>query len=597
VTVDVLRDRASVAIGWACLGVLLGALLWTAWQGPDVFYHLALGRAVVESGSCQPADRLLLPQPAYRNVYWLFQVLLWEVWSVSGVEGVSLLFVALWLGVFVLWRRNATLQHYPTAGLPVALLVVLVMQQRFDPRPEVASYLLLVLQLGWLATWRPQMEAPGRILLLFALSEALWVNVHGYFVLGPAVVALRLAAAAAGREGRTALRRIALLLAVTLVATLASPFGLDAWRFVGTLARFLREMRGDVLEFGPPTGVFLGLWTVWLFWVLWAATVVAAWWLGVRRRLAPFPALLAGLGLALSAASIRNLPMLPLLSATLWRDALAELSKRGLARRFRVSVPVITGGVALLLAAWAVNGGFYASLRSEASFGVRLPPNAYPVHAARYLGQHGAEGRILNSAADGGFLELAFPELEVCMDSRYVEARPVRRFFAALTDPAAFRRLDAELRFDAVLLKVMDSGRLVVELLRDPGWELVWGDLHRALLVSRRSRLAARWPAEGLQLDLGDDLTRRVNGAAAIQWTAILIEARDRRRLVLALEQLGRAPRVPSFVIQYALQYGLHADDREVLALASGMAPRVIALAPENHQAVQQLLAAARARR
>jgi hypothetical protein len=586
----------TVAVGWSCLGVLLILLLWTSWQGPDVFYHLALGREVVESGTFQPADRLLLPQPDYRNVYWLFQVVLWGVWSAAGVMGVSALFVVLWLGVVGLWLRSATLHLHPVVGLPLAVAVVLVLQHRFDPRPEVVSYLLLAVQLGWLARWRPGREAPGRTFLMFALSEAVWVNVHGYFVLGPAVLALRLAAAVVGREGQTVLQRITLLLAVTLLATLASPFGLGAWRFVGTLARFLREMGDEVIEFGPPIGAFLGLWTVWLFWGLWMMTVAAGLWLGARRRLTPFPTLVAGLGLILSAASIRNLPLLPVLAALLWRDALAELSPQARSSSVRAAVPLAIGAASLLLAAWVVTGGFYASLRSEGSFGVRLPPHAYPVRAARYLAEHGAEGRILNSAADGGFLELHFPALEVCMDSRYVEAGPVRRYFAALTDPAAFRRLDAELGFDAVLLKVVDSGRLVVDLLGDPGWELVWGDLHRALLARRGDPLATRWPVEGLRLDLGDDLTRRVNGAAAIQWTAITIEARDREQLLIALDQLGRAPRVPSFVVQYALQYGLQTRDRQVLERAREMAPRLVALAPEHRRAVERLLAAAEGR-
>jgi hypothetical protein len=260
-------------------------------------------------------------------------------------------------------------------------------------------------------------------------------------------------------------------------------------------------------------------------------------------------------------------------------------------------VPLATGVGSLVLAAWVVSGGFHASLRSEGGFGARLPAHTYPVRAAAYLAEHGAGGRVLNSAADGGYLGLHFPELEICMDSRYVEADTVRRYFAALTDPAAFRRLDGQLRFDAVLLKVVDSGRLVVDLLRDPDWELAWGDLYRVLLVRRSGREAGRWPVEGIHLDRGNDLASRVSGAAAIQWTAILIEARDRDRLVVALEQIGNAPRVPSFVVQYALQYGLQHGDREVLDLARAMAPRMVALAPEHRQAVERLLAAADGRR
>jgi len=522
--------------------------------------------------------------------------------SAAGVAGVSFAFLLLWLALFAVWVRTTELHRHPVIGLPLALAVVLVLQQRFDPRPEVVSYLLLMVQVGWLATRPADRSAGAAGAALFVLTEALWVNVHGFFVLGPMVVVARLVAAITGREGRPAVRRLVVLLAVTMAATLASPFGVGAWRFVLVLAGFLREMRGEIAEFGPPTGLFLSLWTVRLFWVVWAATVVAGLWLGVRRRLSMFPALLAALGLGLGASSVRNLPLLPILAAPLWRDAGNELARAldrrlaPMAARLAVVVGLASAAAAASLALWFVVGGFSDSLRSDRLFGIGLPPHAYPVRVARYLESHPANARLFNSAADGGYLELHFPAVRVCMDSRYVEAPPVRRYFAALIQPPAFRALDAELRFDAVLLKVVDSGPLVVELLRGSGWELVWGDLHRALWVRRGSSLEPRWPVEGLHLNLGDDLSRRVNGMAAIQWTAILVQAGDRNRLVEGLDQLGQALLIPSFVVQYALQYGLAHDDREVISRARAMAPRMVALAPEHRQAVDRLLAAADAR-
>ena len=589
------RNRLGLAVVWSCIAVVLVVLLWSTWTGPDVFYRLALGRAVVETGAFQPPDRLLIPQTAYCNVYWLFQVVLWGIWSFAGAIGVSLVFVALWVAVFVLWARTAGLHLHPAVGVPLALAVVLVVHHRFEPRPEVVSYLILAAQVGWLSRWRPELKGLTPTLVFFVLTEALWVNVHGYFVLGPAVVGIRLAAAVLTREGWPVVRRVAVLLGLTVLATMVSPFGLGGWRFVLTLAVFLGEMRAEIAEFGPPIGVFLQQWTVWLFWLLWVVSVVAAVWLAARRRLEPFSALLAGIGLLLSASSVRNLPLLPMLAAPLWREVLVELKQPVRFKSAQLLIP-LAAVVSLVLAASVVTGGFYSSLRSERSFGVGLASHAYPARAVRYLDANRGAGRLLNSAADGGYLEFYHPELRVCMDSRYVEAGPVRRYFTALRAPAAFSRLDADLHFDAALLKVVDSGQVVVQLMRDRGWVLVWGDLHRVLFVRRHSSLVRSWSRAGIHLEQGDDLGSRVHGMAAIQWIAILIEAGDRGRLVRVLRQLADAERVPSFVIQYALQYALMKNDPEVLELGRKMAPRMVALAPEHRQAVEQLLVAARGR-
>jgi hypothetical protein len=590
------RRHRIVAAAWLALAILLAVLLWRSWQGPDIFYHLAIGREVVATGSPEPPDRVLVEQPAYRNIYWIFQVVVYGVWKAAGPTGVSALFGVLWLAIAVVWVRTTGANHHPVVGPPLALAALLVVQVRFDLRPEVVSYLLLAVQIERLVRWRPARDAWLPTAAAFALTEALWVNVHGYYVLGPALVAARLTAAVAGREEATAVRRLAGLLAVTAAATLASPLGPGAWRFAATLAVFLRDMGGEIAEFGPPTGAFLSLWAVWVFWALWLATLVAAGRLLVRRRLGFFAAALAAGALALSASSFRNLPLLVLLGAPLWRDVLdagwPDAPPHGASRWRRLAslAAASTAAAALAGAGWVVGGGFYASLRSDARFGVTLPAHAYPLRAAAYLERHGARGRIFNSAADGGYLELAFPELRVCMDSRYVEAAVVRRYFAALTDPAAFARLDAELGFDAVLLRIVDSGRPAVALLRDPDWELVWADLHRALWVRRDGPLAGRWPPAGLALAGGEDLSDPVNGLAAIQWTAIAVEVGDRDLVLEVLDQIGRSPAIPSFVIQYALQLGLATGDREVFDRGRAMVPRMVARAPEHRMAVERLL-------
>ncbi|MBM3318642.1 MAG: hypothetical protein FJY75_12395, partial [Candidatus Eisenbacteria bacterium] len=430
------------------------------------------------------------------------------------------------------------------------------------------------------------------------------------------------------REERSAWRRPALLLVLALAASCLSPFGWRTWAFAHTLAAFLRSVGGAITEFGPPTGAFLRVWTVKLFWVYWAGTLLIALLLLHRRGARPFALLVALAGLGLSAASARNLPLLPLLSAPL-HAAFADWAssrRRGLAgwfaRRARPTAAALvrrgaparegadgadrsparprgagalvacglTAAAALGLSAWIVNGGFHEALLGETRFGFGLPPHTYPLRFAAYLERHPAPGRVFNNAADGGYLEYRFPGLRVYMDSRYVDAPLVREYFAALVDPQAFARLHARQRFDGALLKIADSPGLVLALLGDPQWRLVYGDPHRAFFVARERAESGDWPVEPPLFFQGDDLARRVNGLPAIQWVGVLARGSDRALLLAALEQLSGAPRIPSYVIQYALQYGFERQDGEVLELASRMYPRMFALDTAGRRFVDALM-------
>jgi hypothetical protein len=243
------------------------------------------------------------------------------------------------------------------------------------------------------------------------------------------------------------------------------------------------------------------------------------------------------------------------------------------------------------LCGWVVAGGFHRSLRSETRFGFGLAPHAYPLQFEPYARSEGVRGRIFNDAADGGFLEYHLPDLRLYMDSRYTHPGLVQEYFAALLRPESFSRLAARQPFDGVLLKIVDSGPVLVALLRDPAWQLVYADLHRAYLVPVAGEGGAKL-RPSRRLYGGEDLAESVNGLAAIQWVAVLIEAGNRERLVEALGQFAAAPAIPSFAIQYALAWGQRTADPEVLRIARGMAPRMVARDRTSRLAVQALMRA-----
>src|SRR5882672_378842 len=91
---------------WAAIVVLLVVRLCHEWFGPDIWYHLALGERIARTGVMQPADNLILQQPGFVNVYWLFQLLMHGAFELGGIFAISALFVAVWFAAFAFWLRT-----------------------------------------------------------------------------------------------------------------------------------------------------------------------------------------------------------------------------------------------------------------------------------------------------------------------------------------------------------------------------------------------------------------------------------------------------------------------------------------------------------
>ena len=574
---------------WFAIAALLGVRLCHEWFGPDIWYHLALGERIARTGTAQPADNLILQQPGFVNVYWLFQLIVRGMFALGGLVGVSALFIACWCAASACWLRTTGAVRSAPWGVGLALAAMLVCQTRFEERPEVFSFLFLAIQIDALARWDLATAPRRSALASFTLVQVLWSNVHGYFVLGPLLIAAKLVGVAVGTPRadwprvRPAWRGLWLLAVLSFAATLVSPFGLRNWGGVLTLWNFFGAMRHEVQEFLPPTGAFMALWTVKLFWLGWAAALVAALYvLFAAARREAFALLLAAAGLWLSATSFRNIPLLVFFSAPLTAVVLQRFTAF---RPFENLTALAVGATALGFALGAVAGAFGPS-----SFGIRESPAASPVHFADYLRTDGFHGTLFNHPADGGYLEFYFPALRLYGDSRYVDAEPVREYFAALRRPEAFRQLDERHHFDAALFKIIESRAVLRALANDPRWRLAYADLHRALLVNLASSAGAAARVRLLAFYRGEDLTVPANGEAALQWAALFAEANDPDDLLRVLHAVGTAPRIPAAVIETGLRYGLAVHNAPVLAAARMLRPKMIVAKSADAEVIDRLL-------
>ena len=580
-------------VAWGALLLFLAILLLSSWQGPDIFYHLELGKRVLQTGHAQPPEQLLRIQPRYVNVYWLYQVVNQSLYAMGGPVAVSLFMMGVWIGFFLLCVRIAGGRKLPALGLPLTLASILVVQGRFDPRPDAVAWLIAAVWILWLTTWDFSQRLSWKRLALAGALQIVWANTHGYFALGPLLAGAFLLAALFDPEGRARSGEIAKLLGVVVVASFLTPFGPKAWRFVFDLWRLGGQMRESVLEVRPPTGDLLKLWTVKLFWAYWGASILATGLLVWKKRVRTFPLLLLLAGLFLSARSVRYLPAVVLFSAPTWgllaggeRMAPGGTTRRGF--RLPLSIAGVVAVMAVAMSVWALTGGFYRSLSSPAKFGISLPTYAYPSRVAAYLKANGFSGKVFNESTAGGYLPYVVPSIRPYMDPRYVEPAPVMDYFAALRRRDKFETLQREFGFDGILLRVSESPELLQSLLTDPNWRLVYADLHRAFLVpANRSALPAK-----IRFYDGEDLTRLIDGRSAIEWTVLCTRLKDRARLLQVLDDLDRSPKIPSVVIQYALGYGMQTKDADLIRRGRGMYARMVANDTSEKSMVDRLMLA-----
>jgi hypothetical protein len=239
----------------------------------DLWHHLARGRLMVERGGMVDTDLFTytVPGQQFQDTNWLSQLLFFGLYNRGGLELVQFvnsLTLAAMMGVLVwlCWRSSRSL----LVSVAVGTGTFFGLWQLLIIRPQTFSLLLFVLLYGVLELAVPphptlspsggQGWVRGRrwLLLLAPCIMALWVNLHGGFPVGLVLIgAYVLAAAVEGwwHSGRGVLRdrrawALALCLAVSVLATLANPYGWRVYQYVGLTSTAASARRID--EWVPP---------------------------------------------------------------------------------------------------------------------------------------------------------------------------------------------------------------------------------------------------------------------------------------------------------------------------------------------------------
>ncbi|MDZ4296328.1 MAG: hypothetical protein U1A16_03065 [Patescibacteria group bacterium] len=228
---------ASLLSRWSFIGDTVTGLLLVVYGSflvhkvnlvtADLGRHLKNGELFIERLQIPRTNHYSFTEPDFPVVthHWASGALFYLFFKLGGFAGVELFFIALSLAAFLLFFAAASRAAGWGVAALCALLVIPLLAERTEIRPEAFSYLFAALFFALLVRVRDG-ALRRRWLLVLPLLEVFWVNTHIYFFLGPAIVgAFALEALVRARLPRALTQAFVGVLALTASAAFLNPFG------------------------------------------------------------------------------------------------------------------------------------------------------------------------------------------------------------------------------------------------------------------------------------------------------------------------------------------------------------------------------------
>jgi len=391
--------RHAEKAGAALLALACAALTIHPEHESDIFWHMLLGRSVLEHLSRVVPEPIAFPAFSDPCVVpeWLWGAAAWLLYAAGGWLALhAALAATAGLAALALWALAGETAPglHPAARLLVPAAAMAAALGRMRLRPE--SFAVLALPLFLLLAVRYARAGGRRRVILggaLLLLSLVWAQAHGSFVLGPP---LFLAAVAGGllRPATPRRRLLDLALLALLAATLlSSAYGADIGAYIlvhaaGYARAHVADMRGVSWEvFDPAVNPFGALYLA-----LWVTAL-----LGMARARSLFAPLLAPalLGLALSLSAVRFSPTGTILLAPLLARSLHELLPTAGRRALATGVAAAAALALLVLSARTIHE------RRGPIGRIGLPGGRHPTGAAAWLAAHGERGNVLTQYRDG----------------------------------------------------------------------------------------------------------------------------------------------------------------------------------------------------
>jgi hypothetical protein len=501
----------ALLLGFSC-GALGRILLRDGGTG----WHIRDGQLMLQTHSItrvDPFSATMGGQPWYAWE-WLYDLLIAAIHHVLGLNGVVFYTAAIMAATFVLVFHIAMRRG---GSLPITFfLLVLSLGAsaiHFLARPHVLSWLFTVIWFELLDSGATGADRKkDRRLFFLPVLMLLWVNLHGGFLLGFALLGVYLVGGEiqyfTGREQREEIRRwlkrLGLVSLLSLLASFLNPYGyklhLHIYQYLSD--RFLMN---SVTEFQSPD--FHGV-AQQCFAVLLLVTIAAL--ASARRKPGPTQLLVILLAAYSGLFAARDLPvssmLLTLIVAPLLSESAAQASENAdIAPRLRsLFLRLHSFGVRMqrlevnfqghlwliivfALGLWAcMHGG---RLGSTQWINAYFDGKHFPVETAEVIAQRDIREPIFCPDQWGGYLIYRlYPQTKVLVDDRHdlYGDQFFKDYLRVVFVQPGWNKVLDERRVNWVLVQKNSSLGTILE--QTPGWKLIHEDETAVLFERRQER-------------------------------------------------------------------------------------------------------------
>lgn len=474
---------------WLAAAVILVALrpLLTVIPPNDFWWHMAVGRTIVDQGSVPQVDLFSFTRAgeAFVNQAWLAQLLMYGLYSLGGLPLVLIaqsLVITLAYGLLL----RLLLIRTGRIKLSVAVLLLTTMPLSFDNwsvRPQSYVFPLFAAFLTVLTEHR--LRRAGRLWLLPILM-VLWVNMHGSFVLGLALIGVTFvgelirsrSASIAARPQPRWWRAYLLWGALTAAATLLNPLGPGVLVYVRNLLGS-NQVTQLVTEWTPPTVRDINGAIFFLFVIALGAALAYA-----KRRPDLTDMLLAGAFLWLALGATRNIVWFGFVATPLLAVQVSTMLREPPARRIAGSTPLNAALIGVLVLLLLLGSPWLKPALLPPSIGALLMDDT-PVAGVRALQQLPQRpARLFHAMSYGSYLIWAAPEQKVFIDPR-IELYPFAQWrdYINLGQGNNVAPLLEKYAIDGALLSVREQKPLIERLSADSTWTERYRDEYTVLFT------------------------------------------------------------------------------------------------------------------
>ncbi|MCL4378904.1 MAG: hypothetical protein M1409_11135 [Actinobacteria bacterium] len=462
----------------------------------DLGRHLKTGQIILETGHVPKTNTFSFTEPdhVFINHHWLSEVGFYLISLFSGLKSLiifkSIVFTLIFLILF--WSLPPNIK--PVYFMASSLVFMPVLLSRGDVRPEIFSYLFLVIFI--FAILRAKYRNEYKWLWALPIVELLWVNCHIYFPVGIGLLFLFFIDrwVSIRKLSDSVVKKIGYILGLSMVTTLINPNfikgAIEPFTIMGNYGYSVLE--NQTLFFIKNYGILLQNINFFIFSLV---VVFISFIVYVRKnhKLAIFESLVVIAVSILSFQMIRNFGLYALVAAPITAINLGGHKNVFNPKYEKTSYIILL--VILSVFIWGVLGGqFYRDAGVSGKFGLNIQENAKD--GADFVINNNISGPMFNNFDIGSYLIWRlYPKQKVFVDGR-PEAYGTD-FFENIykpmqENPQTWKELSDKYNINYVFFAYTDitpwAQTFLQNISQDKNWPLIYADQSVVVFIKNTSQ-------------------------------------------------------------------------------------------------------------